>query len=124
MKTKKPAHSRNQHQTVSTRHKPRVRRKTRHIRRQRQTTPSEVIGVVLAGSGWDPTAVASAIAAIGSNDINSMQSAMSVTGGQLVLLWLDEQKQVRSPYASMTKPTPSSHSIERATPREDVIATD
>jgi hypothetical protein len=121
MKTKKPAQSRNQHRTVSTRHKPRVRRKTTHIRRQRQITTSEVLGVVLAGSGWDPTAVASAIAAIGSNDIHSMQSAMKVTGGQLVLLWIDEpQKPVRSPYASMTKPTQSSHPI----PREDVIATD
>jgi hypothetical protein len=122
MKTKKPAQkTRNQHRTISTRHKARVHRKATHIRRKRQTNPSEVLGVVLAGSGWDPTAVASAIAAIGSNDTSSMDGAMQVTGGQLVLLWIDEpQKPVRSPYASMTKPTQSSHPI----PREDVIATD
>jgi len=122
MKATKHEKSRTQHRNVSTRHKPRARRNTTQMRRPRRSVASEFVSVVLAGSGWDPKAVANAIAAISSNDIRSMKSSeMSIAGGQLLFVWLDEPHKPSHPYAS-TRQTHST--IDRTIPREDVIATD
>lgn len=119
---KKTKIERNHHRNVSPRKAPRktrARRKTTPVRRMTHATGREVLGVLLAGTGWDPSTIASAFAAIG-----SPSAAMSLTGSQLVFLWLDEQpqKQHAAPKQSTVQ---SPHvAFERVMSREDVIATD
>jgi hypothetical protein len=99
--------------------------RTRRARRKPASMRKQVVDVVLAGTTWDPMAVASALAAIGSStDGRSIAQigAMPAGSGQLVLLWIDEQPQRKAEVTnpSTTSPTPR----EIAVPRQDVIATD